>query len=96
LPFVSANDTTYSGPFVTALESAANVKAHILGKPTRKFFETTIESLASEGIERETWVNSHPGHSDSASRSIVIIGDDVTNDLGEGAVELNLRRVLGE
>jgi len=82
------------GPFVTALESATNVQAHIVGKPTRKFFETTIESLAGEGIERETWVNSHPGYSDSTSRSIVIIGDDVTNDLGEGAVELNLRRVL--
>ncbi|KAG8752832.1 hypothetical protein FRC12_011777 [Ceratobasidium sp. 428] len=82
------------GPFVTALESAANVKAHILGKPTRKFFETTIESLASEGIERDMWVNTHPGHGDSASRSIAIVGDDINNDLGEGAVELNLRRVL--
>jgi hypothetical protein len=88
--------TSLSGPFVTALESAANVKAHILGKPTRKFFETTLESLAHDGIERGTWVNTHPGHRDSASRSIVIIGDDISNDLGEGAVELNLRRVLGK
>lgn len=81
---------------MTALETAANVKAHVLGKPTRKFFETTLESLTSDGIEREMWVNTHPGHGDAASRSIVIIGDDVVNDLGEGAVELNLRRVLGE
>lgn len=88
--------TTLAGPFVTALESAANVKAHILGKPTRRFFETTLESLSSEGIEKDMWVNTHPGHSDAASRSIVIIGDDINNDLGEGAVELNLRRVLGE
>lgn len=84
------------GPFVMALESAANVTAQILGKPTRRFFETTLESLTSDGIEREMWVNSHPGHSDAASRSIVIIGDDINNDLGEGAIELNLRRVLGE
>ncbi|CAE6347325.1 unnamed protein product [Rhizoctonia solani] len=81
-------------PFVTALETAANVKAHILGKPTRQFFETTLESLSRDGIEKEVWMNAHPGHSDSPSRCIVIIGDDINNDLGEGAVELNLRRVL--
>ncbi|QRV91590.1 haloacid dehalogenase-like hydrolase domain protein [Ceratobasidium sp. AG-Ba] len=95
--YVRSSDGALSlgpGPFVTALESAANVQAHILGKPTRKFFETTIESLASEGIERDMWVNTHPGHNDSASRSVVIVGDDVNNDLGEGAIELNLRRVL--
>lgn len=81
---------------MTALETAANVKAQILGKPTRDFFEVVIESLASNGIEREMWVNSHPGHRDSASRSIIIVGDDVNNDLGGGALELNLRRILGE
>ncbi|CEL58241.1 Haloacid dehalogenase-like hydrolase domain-containing protein 2 OS=Bos taurus GN=HDHD2 PE=2 SV=1 [Rhizoctonia solani AG-1 IB] len=82
------------GPFVAALETAANVKAHILGKPTRQFFETTLESLSRDGIEKEVWMNAHPGHSDSPSRCIVIIGDDINNDLGEGAIELNLRRVL--
>jgi hypothetical protein len=88
--------TPLAGPFVAALETAANVKAHILGKPTRQFFETTLESLSRDGIEKEVWMNAHPGHSDSPSRCIVIIGDDINNDLGEGAIELNLRRVLGK
>ncbi|KAG9093260.1 hypothetical protein FS749_014750 [Ceratobasidium sp. UAMH 11750] len=44
------------GPFVTALESAANVKAHILGKPTRKQLILDINLGRSRGGFR-AWVS---------------------------------------
>lgn len=36
------------GPFVAALEYAANVKATVVGKPSPEFFSTAIESLGLE------------------------------------------------
>lgn len=69
------------GPFVSALESAADVQATVVGKPTRTFFEFVISSL------------SLPENSGMAGK-IAVIGDDVEADLGEGAVELGLWRVL--
>lgn len=70
------------GPFVSALESAADVQAIVVGKPTRTFFQLVISSLDLSD-NKET------------VGKIVIIGDDVEADLGGGAVELGLWRVLG-
>ena len=70
------------GPFVSALESAADVQAIVVGKPTRTFFELVINSLdLPEDLE--------------TTGRVVIIGDDVEADLGGGAIELGLWRVLG-
>ncbi|KIK41473.1 hypothetical protein CY34DRAFT_24356 [Suillus luteus UH-Slu-Lm8-n1] len=65
------------GPFVAALERATDREAEVLGKPSRGFFETVIESLESDREGR-----------------IAVIGDDVETDLGGGAIELCLWRIL--
>lgn len=70
------------GPFVAALEYAAGVEAHVLGKPTKEFFAAVIDSL--------------PQHVHEAVGKIAIVGDDVEADLGGGAIGLGLWRVLGE
>jgi len=70
------------GPFVSALESAADVQATVVGKPTRTFFQLVISSLD---------LPENPG----MAGKIAVIGDDVEADLGGGAVELGLWRVLG-
>jgi len=70
------------GPFVSALESAADVRAIVVGKPTRTFFQLVISSL-------------DPPDNKESDGKIAIIGDDIEADLGEGAVELGLWRVLG-
>jgi len=75
------------GPFVAALENASGVKAEVVGKPTRGFFETVIGSLGL-AVELEL------GSGCSGIGKIAVIGDDVEADLGEGAVELGLWRVL--
>lgn len=67
------------GPFVTALEEASGVNAQIVGKPTADFFQTVISDLR---------LNSDAGQ-------VAVVGDDVEADLGGGAVELGLWRVLG-
>ncbi|KAJ7073507.1 haloacid dehalogenase-like hydrolase domain-containing protein 2 [Mycena belliarum] len=79
------------GPFVAALEHAAGVTAHVVGKPARAFFAAAIAD-----IESETETDSDPGHArdGTGSGAIAIIGDDVEADLGGGAVELGLWRVL--
>jgi ribonucleotide monophosphatase NagD (HAD superfamily) len=71
------------GPFVSALESAADVQAIVVGKPTRTFFELVISSL---GL---------PDEGSGVTGKIAVVGDDVEADLGGGAVELGLWRVLG-
>ena len=71
------------GPFVSALESAADVRAIVVGKPTRTFFQLVISSLDL------------PDNLKGTDGKIAIIGDDIEADLGEGAVELGLWRVLG-
>ena len=70
------------GPFVSALESAADVQATVVGKPTRTFFQLVITSL------------NLPENSEAAGK-VLIVGDDVEADLGGDAVELGLWRVLG-
>lgn len=71
------------GGFVSALETASGVQAHVIGKPSRSFFELALDSLQSEGVGREDW------------EQVAIVGDDVEADLGDGAVELGLTRILG-
>lgn len=77
------------GPFVKALEYAlTQTKAErtgsnetiIVGKPTRAFFTECVKSMP--GIEKVDWESSY------------MIGDDVISDLGEGAQELGMRRIL--
>ncbi|GJE97266.1 HAD-like domain-containing protein [Phanerochaete sordida] len=77
-----ANDTLAlgPGPFVAALENAAGVQAEVVGKPTRAFFEAVIGSFGEDEMLPDG--------------KIAIIGDDVETDLGGGAVELGLWRVL--
>jgi ribonucleotide monophosphatase NagD (HAD superfamily) len=80
------------GPFVRALELASGVQAELVGKPTRKFFELAINRL------REN----HPEFGKESvsevvldTRNVAVVGDDVINDLGEGASQLGLKRILG-
>ena len=69
------------GPFVAALENATGRTAEIVGKPERKFFELVLNSFDSDVQDQEGIV--------------AVIGDDIQNDLGDGAVELGFWRVLG-
>ncbi|KAF8169964.1 HAD-like domain-containing protein [Mycena galopus ATCC 62051] len=76
------------GPFVAALEHAVpGVKAHVVGKPSRPFFEAVIRDMDTDRFT----VNSA---SAAPGARVAIIGDDVDADLGGGAVELGLWRVL--
>ncbi|WVQ64829.1 uncharacterized protein L199_002998 [Kwoniella botswanensis] len=70
------------GPFVHLLEHATGEKALIVGKPTISFFELAIQRLQ------------HNHGSKIGEGEIGVIGDDIQNDLGEGARELGLKRVL--
>ena len=70
------------GPFVTALESTSGVSAEVIGKPSTAFFSSVIQSFG-----RKDWIDD--------PRGIAVIGDDIMADLGEGAVELGLHRILG-
>ncbi|KII86810.1 hypothetical protein PLICRDRAFT_269577 [Plicaturopsis crispa FD-325 SS-3] len=67
------------GPFVAALEHASGASAEVVGKPSRGFFETVIASFG-DGVDGDG--------------KIAVVGDDVEADLGGGAVELGLWRVL--
>jgi len=71
------------GPFVSALETASRRDAEVVGKPTRAFFETVIMNFQPE----ESFRGSEEG-------KVAVIGDDVQADLGDGAVELGLWRIL--
>ncbi|TFK34361.1 haloacid dehalogenase-like hydrolase domain-containing protein 2 [Crucibulum laeve] len=71
------------GPFVTALENASGKKAHVVGKPTKTFFQSVINDFYASG-----------DLSKNSEGRIAIIGDDVESDLGNGAVELGLWRIL--
>jgi len=78
------------GPFVAALENAVGggFKAQAVGKPERAFFEVCLQSLD---------VDIH-GKSESGIQlgDVAVVGDDAEADLGGGAVELGLQRILGE
>ncbi|KAJ7080452.1 HAD-like domain-containing protein [Mycena epipterygia] len=80
------------GPFVAALEYAvAGVKAQVVGKPSRAFFDAVIGDIDAYGCV----AGGGASRSDVARESrIAIIGDDVEADLGGGALELGLWRVL--
>ena len=92
------------GPFVTALESATGQTAQVVGKPTKSFFEIVLQDLqrdnsADGGVKSLTPEDSRspqqtavPGR---GKGKIAVIGDDVEADLGEGAIELGLWRILG-
>lgn len=94
--YLEASDHALSlgpGPFVHALESAAHTSAIVVGKPTRAFFDAVLSDLDRDfGAVRRP--ESDGGHS-RRGEGIAVIGDDVAADLGEGAVELGLWRVLG-
>ncbi len=64
-----------------ALELSSGVEAELVGKPTRRFFELAIQRM-------EEMYGKIEGN-------IGIIGDDVVNDLGDGAREIGLKRILG-
>lgn len=99
------------GPFVHALEDAARTSATVVGKPTRAFFEVVLRDLDCDlNPARPKGDDVSPNLSDlphdltpgqpSPShprrwQGIAVIGDDVDADLGDGAVELGLWRVLG-
>lgn len=70
---------------MTALEHATGVQAIVVGKPTKTFFETVINDFSKTEILP-----------DIRTGRIAVIGDDIEADLGEGAVELNLWRILGK
>ncbi|KAH7097679.1 HAD-like domain-containing protein [Auriculariales sp. MPI-PUGE-AT-0066] len=70
------------GAFIAGLEASSGVQATVVGKPSREFFELALRSLSSEGVKQEDW-----------SRC-AIVGDDVESDLGGGAKEIGLGRVL--
>lgn len=56
------------GPFVTALEHASDVKAHVVGKPTKEFFDAAVKYM-SEGDDT------------LKPQEVVMIGDDVKDDV---------------
>ena len=63
-------------------------KAQAVGKPERAFFEVCLRSLGVR-IRGESETGIQPG-------DVAVVGDDTEADLGGGAVELGLQRVLGE
>ncbi|TXT10923.1 hypothetical protein VHUM_01674 [Vanrija humicola] len=70
------------GAYVRALASAASVEPVVVGKPSRSFFELALGRLGeTHGVELDP-------------TEVLIVGDDAVNDLGAGAVELGLKRVL--
>ena len=96
------------GPFVLALENASGARAHVVGKPTKEFFQMVIDDFTADELPKPT----HTEHGDDSPRivghgamstsrpptfrgRIAVIGDDVEADLGGGAVELGLWRILG-
>ena len=106
--YLEASDNALSlgpGPFVHALEDAARTSATVVGKPTRAFFETVLRDLDRdlEGVSNPCDLpRDHDHDHDHGSgqpphrwEGIAVIGDDVLADLGEGAIELGLWRVLG-
>ncbi|RGB38275.1 Haloacid dehalogenase-like hydrolase domain-containing protein 2 [Rhizophagus diaphanus] len=66
------------GPFTEALEYASGVKANVVGKPEKSFYELALEDM--------DLLND--------ANHVVMIGDDIVNDLGSGAKELGLIRYL--
>ena len=70
------------GTFIKGLEMASGIQAEVVGKPTRRYFEMAIERMNSLYSSTEG--------------NVFVVGDDVDIDLGLGARELGLRRILGK
>jgi len=92
--YIQSNEGKLSlgpGPFVAALENAAgpNIQTKVVGKPEAAFFEMVIKDFGDLNASGKT------ERAQSPQPRIVVIGDDVEADLGGGAVELGLWRVLG-
>ncbi|KAJ2877413.1 hypothetical protein FB639_003771, partial [Coemansia asiatica] len=66
------------GGFVAALEYAAEKKATLVGKPMRQFYELALKDMGMLGTPE----------------LVAMVGDDVLADLGGGAQELGLVRLL--
>lgn len=81
------------GPFVSALEMAVGeeCKAESVGKPARAFFEVCSRDL---GVVTYT-SDKEEGARQLKFEEIAVVGDDIEADLGEGALELGLQRILG-
>ncbi|KAL4067206.1 HAD-like domain-containing protein [Scleroderma yunnanense] len=93
--YIQASDHALSlgpGPFVSALEETAQTCALIVGKPTKLFFEMVIKSFGDEIVGEAC--GGKGGAQEPERQHIAVIGDDVSADLGEGAIELGLWRVL--
>ncbi|KAJ2457437.1 Haloacid dehalogenase-like hydrolase domain-containing protein 2 [Coemansia sp. RSA 2424] len=78
--YASAEGQLSLGPggFVAALEYAADRQAVLVGKPARAFYELALKDM---GLLE-------------SPESVVMVGDDVLADLGSGAQDLGLLRVL--
>jgi hypothetical protein len=91
-----------------ALENASGARAHVVGKPTKEFFQMVIDDFTAEELP----IPANIEHGDGSPKivglgtissssppifrgKIAVIGDDVEADLGGGAVDLGLWRVLG-
>ncbi|KAF9436956.1 hypothetical protein BGZ76_002459 [Entomortierella beljakovae] len=89
--FADGHSSTLSmgpGGFVEALEYSSGVKAHVVGKPQKAFFELAIQNMGLELPKDDQ------SQSLKTSPGIVMIGDDVEQDLGGGAAGLGLTRYL--
>ncbi len=84
------------GPFVAALENATasrGIQAISVGKPGKDFFERVLETLSDDPFYSKS--PNGAGESPVGWQDVAVIGDDVEADLGDGAHELGLWRVLG-
>lgn len=44
-----------TGGFVTVLEQATGLEAEVVGKPSKSFFQISLDSLRDDGIEETDW-----------------------------------------
>ena len=82
---------------MTALEVGVGngCKAESVGKPSRAFFEVCLRDLGvGNGIGIVGSNNEETGKTLKAE-DVAIVGDDIEADLGDGALELGLHRILG-
>ncbi|CAD5211443.1 unnamed protein product [Bursaphelenchus xylophilus] len=69
------------GPFIEALEFSSGKKAHLVGKPSKDFYNSAVDAIRKEtGVKFE-------------STNIWMIGDDVRDDIN-GAVDAGLHAIL--
>lgn len=82
--YLKASDALSLGPgaFLPGLAAASGIEPRVVGKPTEAFFKHTLASIG----ELDT----------SDGRVVGVVGDDVKQDLGGGAVSLGFKRFLGE